>query len=104
MKDYVYQLVIEFEGDELDNYDRVVALEEDLRGTLKDVLVDGHDVGQGIVNIFIHCDEPQKCFEEAMRVISGSEPGPSGAGYRRLDEDDYLRTWPNGDSSPFVLR
>ena len=97
-------MVIEFEGDDLKNFDRVIALEESLSEALSRDLVDGHDVGQGIVNIFIHSDEPQRCFEEAMRVIDGAEPGPSAAAYRRLDEEDYVRVWPKGDSTRFLLR
>ena len=104
MREYTYLLVIEYERDDVDNYDRVVALEADLDKALNDVPVDGHDVGQGIVNIFIHCEEPLQCFEEAMRVIGNSEPKPSGAGYRPFDGDDYVRVWPKGDSSPFTLR
>jgi hypothetical protein len=99
-----YQLVIEFEGDDLANFDRVIALEETLSEALPRDLVDGHDVGQGIVNIFIHSDEPQRCFEEAMRVIDGAEPSPSAAAYRRRDEEDYVRVWPKDVSTPFTLR
>lgn len=101
---HAYQLVIEFEGDDLESFDRVIALEESLSETLSLGSVDGHDVGQGIVNIFIHSDEPQRCFEEAMRVIDGAEPGPSAAAYRRLDEEDYVRVWPKDDPTPFMPR
>ena len=99
-----YQLVIEFEGDDLESFDRVIALEDSLSDALSRDLVDGHDAGQGIVNIFIHSDEPQRCFEEAMRVIDGAEPGPSAAAYRRRDEEGYVRLWPKDDLTPFTLR
>ena len=101
---HAYQLVIEFGGDDLENFDHVISLEESLNGALTRDLVDGHDVGQGIVNIFIHSDEPRRCFEEAMRVIDGAETGPSAAAYRRRDEDDYVRLWPKDDPTPFTLR
>ena len=101
---HVYQLVIEFEGDDIESFDRVIALEDSLSDALSGDLVDGHDVGQGIVNLFIHTDEPLRCFEEAMRVIDGAEPGPSAAAYRRLTEDEYTRVWPKDDLRPFTLR
>ena len=99
-----YQVVIEFHGDDPENFDRVLALEAKLEEELKTGEVDGNDVGQGIVNIFIITKEPKACFEEAMRVIAGAEPVPSAAGYRDLEEEDYVRLWPEGDETPFELK
>ena len=99
-----YQVVIEFHGDEPENFDRVLALEAKLEQELKTGEVDGNDVGQGIVNIFIITKEPKPCFEEAMRIIAGAEPGPHAAGYRDLDEEDYVRLWPEGDETLFELK
>ena len=99
-----YQLVLEFQGDSPENFDRVIAIEEKLEKLLRNGEVDGHDVGQGIVNIFIITKHPERCFEETMRHIKGSEPKPSAAGYRNLNEDDYIRVWPQGDSTPFELK
>jgi len=48
-----YQVVIEFHGDDPENFDRVSALEAKLDKELQTGEVDGNDVGQGIVNIFI---------------------------------------------------
>ena len=99
-----YQLVLEFHGDDLENFDRVVALETKLEEELECGEVDGNDVGQGIVNIFIITKEPKQCFEEAMRIIAGDEPAPCAAGYRNLEEEDYVRLWPSGDATPFHLK
>jgi len=99
-----YQLVLEFHGDDLENFDRVIALATKLEEELESGEVDGHDVGGGIVNIFIDTREPRQCFKEAMRIISGLEPKPHAAGYRDYEEEDYVRLWPENDTSPFELK
>ena len=99
-----YQVVLEFHGDDPENFDRVMALETKLEEELESGEVDGNDVGQGIVNIFIITKEPKRCFEEAMRIIAGTEPAPRAAGYRNLGEEDYVRLWPSGDATPFHLK
>ena len=60
----------------------MIALATKLEEELESGGVDGHDVGGGIVNIFIDTVEPRQCFKEAMRIISGLEPKPHAAGYR----------------------
>ena len=99
-----FQLVLEFEGDSPDNFDRVLAIQEKLEEWLKSGEVDGNDVGQGIVNIFIITKEPQKCFEEALKLIDESDPSPRAAGYRDLEQDDYIRVWPQEDKTSFKLK
>jgi hypothetical protein len=75
-----------------------------LEETLKSGEVDGNDVGQGIVNIFILTREPQRCFEEAMSILGSKEPVPRAAGYRNIKEENYIRLWPKGDRTPFELK
>ena len=99
-----YQVVLESHGDDPDNFERVIALESKLDEELERGEVDGNDVGQGVVNIFIITEEPKRCFEEAMRIIAGCEPSPRAAGYRNLDGEDYVRLWPKGDATPFELK
>ena len=98
-----YRIVLVFEDDDLETYDRVVALETMLETELVSGKVDGHDVGGGIVNIFIDSSGPKICFEEAMKIIKDVEPKPCAAGYRAIEEEDYVRLWPEGDVTPFEL-
>jgi hypothetical protein len=98
-----FQVVLEFQGDDLANLDRVIALATKLEEELTSGEVDGHDVGGGIVNIVIDTKDPGRCFEEAMRIIRNSEPKPAAAGFREYEEDDYVRLLPAGDSTPFEL-
>jgi hypothetical protein len=104
IKEPGFQVVIEFHGDEPESFERVIALETKLEEQLESGEVDGNDVGQGVVNIFIITKEPKRCFEEAMRIIAGADPAPGAAAFRDLEEGDYVRLWPQGDSTPFELK
>ncbi len=99
-----YQLVLEFADDNLDTYDRVVALEEKLVAELVTDEIDGHDVGEGVVNIFIHTSDPRGCFKKALGIMKEMKEEPYAAGFRELDENDYRRLWPGDDSMSFELR
>ena len=59
-----YQLVLQIPLDSLNDYDEMVALEEELiepLGRIGDV--DGHDVGSGTMNVFILTDQPRQVFD-----------------------------------------
>ncbi|HUR56552.1 MAG TPA: hypothetical protein VM029_02505, partial [Opitutaceae bacterium] len=53
-----YQVVLEFHGDDPENFERVIALQTTLEQALESGDVDGNDVGLGIVNIFLISKEP----------------------------------------------
>lgn len=99
-----YQVVMEFHDDSAENFEHVLALETKLEAKLASGEVDGNDVGQGVVNIFIITTEPERCFKEAMQIIGDEGPSPAAAGYRELNEADYVRLWPKGDATSFQLR
>lgn len=99
-----HQLVLEFEVESVGDFDRIVGYEDLLRDALGCDCVDGHDAGQGVMNIFILTDDPVRCFSEAMRVLDGAERGPVAAGYRPRGEHEYARIWPASDHTPFTLR
>lgn len=99
-----YQLVLEFEGDDLAAFDSVIHHEDVLSRALKSGEVDGHDAGQGIINIFIYTDYPEHCFSEILRIIDGVNPAPSAVGYRPVKAESYVRLWPKNDSTAFSLR
>jgi len=99
-----YQVVLEFRGDELEDYDRVVALETRLEAELVSGEVDGHDAGGGIVTIFLYTREPARCFEEVMGIMADGDPKPDAAGYRDIEEEEYVRLLPEDDPTPFELK
>jgi len=104
MRSREYQVVLEFHGDAPEDFERVIALENKLEENLESGEVDGNDVGQGIVNIFIITKEPKRCFKDAMRIIAGAEQTPRAAGYRESGGEDYVRLLPEGDVTPFELK
>jgi len=99
-----YRIVLEFVCDDLECFDRVVALEMKLEEELLSGLVDGHDAGGDIVNIFIDTKEPKQCFDEALRILNGMEPQPDAAGYRNIEDEEYVRLLPVDAQTPFELR
>jgi len=61
-----YHLVLQFPGDSRNDLEALLALEDRLIGSLEpEHVVDGHDVGSGEGNIFIHSDNPSAAFELA---------------------------------------
>ena len=101
---YDFQVVLEFQGDDSSNYDRLMKVESLLENKLKSGVVDGHDIGGGIINIFLETNDPNSCFREAMRIIAQIRPSPTAAGYRSFAVDAYQRLWPQEDHTPFELK
>jgi hypothetical protein len=99
-----YRLVIEFAGDDLETYDRVVAFEERLISEFEADEIDGHDAGEGVVNIFIDTRDPRECFKKALDMMRGMKEELTAAGFRELDGDEYERLLPEDDSTPFKLK
>jgi hypothetical protein len=100
-----YQLVLQFRGDSLEDYDAMVALEDTLIEALHDsAKVDGHDVGSGEVNIFIFTNEPVKTFQQAKLVLEqrGCLDSVSAA-YRLADGEDYTVIWPGHSQQKFRI-
>jgi hypothetical protein len=64
-----YQLVLQFAADTLTDYDALVALENQLIGSLGHDAVDGHDMGSGEANVFIHTTDPQDTFRRLVPVL-----------------------------------
>ena len=99
-----FQLVIEFAGDSPEQFEKVVALEEEMEASLISGKVDGNDVGGGVVNLFIFTKSPNKCFSEALNYVGKHGLRPSAAGVRERSKEDYIRLWPKGEKTPFTLR
>jgi hypothetical protein len=98
-----YQLVLQFRGDSLADYDAMVALENDLIAELgHSADVDGHDVGSGETNIFIITDDPLKTFRLSKAVLERKQRLEAvTAAYRRLDGENYTTIWPEGATEEF---
>ena len=65
-----YQLVLQFAVDSMEDFDRLVALEDGLIEELDEAaVVDGHDFGSGQFNIFILTDGPMPVFGKAHGIV-----------------------------------
>src|SRR5687768_3716392 len=99
-----YQLVLQFAGDSLADFDAMVALEEELTANLGDSAdVDGHDVGSGETNIFIFTSDPARTFLQAKPVLERRQSLQAvTAAYRAVDGEDYTVIWPEGSTREFT--
>ena len=100
-----YQLVLQFRGDTLADYDTMVALEDRL---IKDLAhsakVDGHDCGSGETNIFIFTSDPAATFDRARPVLTRRQCLQTvTAAFRQVSGEDYTVIWPEGSQKDFVI-
>ena len=102
--DMKYQLVLQWPGSSLKEYDEMIAMENKLiEGLSKGSKVDGHDAGSGEVNIFILTDDPELTFSEAKAILGDSNQWLSvRAAYREGAESHYTILWPE-DLTDFAI-
>lgn len=98
-----YQLVLQFAGDTLADYDAMIALEnqliEDLGHSAK---VDGHDCGSGETNIFIFTSDPSVTFWRVRHTLQREGRLQSvTAAYRPVDGEQFTVLWPEGSQREF---
>jgi len=100
-----YQLTLQFRGDSLDDYDAMIALEDELTEELGDSAdVDGHDVGSGETNIFILTSDPAATFHRVRPLLERTQHLRSvTAAYRQVDEQCYTVIWPEGSEKEFTV-
>ncbi len=92
-----YQLVLQWPASSMSDFDRLVRIENELIEKLRGCEVDGHDMGSGESNIFVHTNDPVATFAAARGVISamGSEDHLR-AGYRKFQGESFRVLWPDG--------
>jgi hypothetical protein len=100
-----YQLTLQFRGDALDDYDAMVALEDELTEALGDSAdVDGHDCGSGETNIFIFTSDPAATFHRVRPVLERTRHLQAvTAAYREVDGERYTVIWPEGSQREFTV-
>lgn len=60
----IFQITIKFEASTLDDFDEKIIWETKLIELLGDRHeVDGHDFGEGEMNIYVHSEAPKQAFE-----------------------------------------
>lgn len=90
-----YQLIIQFPEEKYGNIDRIADMEDLLDECLMDAEVDGHDIGGGKVNIFIHANDVVKTFDTVKKVLEkNSILNDVKIAYRSLNGETYQCLWP----------
>src|SRR5438552_7424752 len=100
-----YQLVLQFRGDSLADYDQMIALEDRLIEQLgHSAKVDGHDCGSGETNIFIFTSDPAATFGTVRQRLQREGRLQSvTAGYRPVDGEQFTVLWPEGSQEEFKV-
>jgi hypothetical protein len=99
-----HQLVLQFAANTISDYDALIAIENQLIATLGENAVDGHDMGSGEANIFIHTSDPQSTFRQILPLLEDTHHFPAlTAACRRTDEEHYHVLWPENSSREFSV-
>lgn len=100
-----YQLVLQFKGNTIQDFDSLVTLEEDLQRVVEPIAeVDGHDLGSGEINIFVLTADSVATFERAKTLLAGgSLLNKVGSAYRDLRSDRYIVIWPANSADVFTI-
>jgi len=105
----VFMLVLQLKpwgaGGGIQEFDNLVALERELEEALEGTaLVDGHDMGSGEANVFVHCEDPEATFARCLPLVD--EKGfltQLSAAYRPFGGEAYTRLWPVSSKSEFIV-
>lgn len=100
-----YQLVLQFPGDALSDYDLMIEAQNRLIEALGDTGdVAGHETGTGEINLFIRTSRPEAAFLRAKVILESlGLINQATAAYRTTDGDVYTLVWPADSSRPFVV-
>jgi hypothetical protein len=100
-----YQLVLQFKGNAILDFDSLVTLEDNLQRIVEPTAeVDGHDIGSGEVNIFVLTADPVATFQQAKSLLSdASLLHKVGVAYRELRSDKHIVVWPESSTEGFKI-
>lgn len=100
-----YLLILQFTDSSPLTYDTVVELENRLIETFGSRHeVDGHDSGEGEINVFILTNDPLGAFEESLVLARSNILYPSfRAAYRRVDGENFSVLWPKEFQGTFSV-
>ncbi len=89
-------LVLQFAGDTIVDFDWLNSVEDRIVDVLTDGdEVDGHDMGNGEMNIFILSGNPTQTFTRIMKKLPDIQSrGELRAAYRDVNGDSYSILWP----------
>jgi hypothetical protein len=102
----MYQLVLQFRGDSLADYNAMIALEDRLTGDLGHLAkVDGHDCGADETNIFIITSDPATTFWKIRHTLEQERRLQAlTAAYRAVEGQHYTVLWPKDSPEEFTVK
>ena len=90
-----HQLVLQWPASSVDDYDELIELEDFLIQNLDHGDVDGHDAGQGEMNIFILTDDPYATFAAVKTLLERRRAWIDiRIAFRAITRDGYNILWP----------
>lgn len=100
-----YQLVLQFKGNAIPDFDSLVTLEDNLQRIVEPIAeVDGHDIGSGELNLFVLTTDPVATFERAKPLLAeASLLHKVGGAYQDLRSDKYIVVWPENSAEAFTI-
>ena len=99
-----FQLIIQFSLNSDSNINNLITIEDRLELSLSETHeVDGHDLGSGQMNIFIHTNNPNGAFEEVSGVLTKKEIENSKIAFRETLTDQFTILWPKESNGDFNI-
>ncbi|HVZ03126.1 hypothetical protein [Hyphomicrobium sp.] len=103
-----HQLVLQFQGDDEDTLDKVIELEDRLIDALDGSTtaeVDGHEPGDGVINLILLAKNATKVWEKIEPIVEGAsdELDITAVAFRALDAEDFTVLWPADYEGEFEL-
>ena len=87
-----------------DDFDQLLVIENKLELALRyKHQVDGHDIGSGEMNIFIHTNDPTEAFKISQNALSEKDLEIVTVAFRELDGDKYSVLWPEKFDGEFRI-
>ncbi len=103
-----HQLVLQFQGDDDDTLERVIALEDrliEVLGGSTSAEVDGHEPGDGVINLILLAKNAAKVWEKIEPVVedASDELDINAVAFRNLDSEEFTVLWPVDYEGEFEL-
>lgn len=104
-----HQLVLQFQGNDDDTLEKVIALEDQLIESLEGSTaaeVDGHEPGDGVINLFLLTKNAAKVWEKIEPMVEEAASDNldiNAVAYRDLDSEEYTVLWPTDYEGEFEV-
>lgn len=100
-----YQFVIQFSQNSQNKFDHLIGLEDQLEQLLNsDSEIDGHDIGNDQMNIFIMTNKPIDLFNQIKHLLINNKfsLGKAKVAYREINNNNFIILFPR-DLKTFEL-